>query len=51
VIFGILDASNDGQISLREYQQLCVDVGLTEKDAETAFAHLDRNADGYIIRR
>lgn len=48
VIFGILDASNDGQISLTEYKQFCVAVGLTQKDAETAFAHLDRNADGQI---
>ncbi|MGK7923194.1 MAG: EF-hand domain-containing protein [Trichodesmium sp.] len=49
-IFDILDASNDGQISLVEYKQFCIAVGLTEKDAETAFAHLDRNADGYISR-
>ena len=50
VIFNILDASNDGQISLREYQQFCVAVGLTQKDAETAFAHLNRNANGHISR-
>lgn len=49
-IFDILDASNDGQISLREYKQFCVAVGLTEKDAETAFAHLDRGANGHISR-
>ncbi|MEG4169325.1 MULTISPECIES: EF-hand domain-containing protein [unclassified Microcoleus] len=50
VIFDILDASNDGQISLREYQQFCVAVGLIQKDAETAFAHLDSDADGHISR-
>ncbi|WP_016953756.1 EF-hand domain-containing protein [Anabaena sp. PCC 7108] len=50
VIFDILDASNDGQISLIEYQEFCVAVGLTQKDAETAFAHLDTNADGHISR-
>ncbi|MBD2525725.1 EF-hand domain-containing protein [Nostoc sp. FACHB-133] len=50
VIFDILDASNDGKISLIEYQEFCVAVGLTEKDAETAFAHLDSNADGHISR-
>ncbi|MCT7971507.1 EF-hand domain-containing protein [Laspinema olomoucense] len=50
VIFGILDASNDGQISLTEYKQFFVALGLTPKDAETAFAHLDRDADGYISR-
>jgi len=47
-VFGILDASNDGQISIDEYKQFCVAVGLTEKDAEIAFSHLDRNGDGYI---
>lgn len=50
VIFDILDASNDGQISLTEYKQFCVAVGLTQKDAETAFAHLDRDGDGHISR-
>jgi len=50
VIFDILDASNDGQISLVEYKQFCIAVGLTEKDAETAFSHLDRNADENISR-
>ena len=50
LIFGILDASNDGQISLTEYKQFCVAVGLTEKEAETAFAHLDSDADGHISR-
>ncbi|MBX9252808.1 hypothetical protein H1Q63_02155 [Desmonostoc muscorum CCALA 125] len=50
VIFGILDAGNNGQISLIEYKQFCVAVGLTEKDAETAFAHLDPKAYGYISR-
>ena len=49
-IFEILDASNDGQISLIEYQQFCVAVGLTQKDAEIAFAHLDPEAKGYISR-
>jgi hypothetical protein len=29
---------------------LCLAVGLTEKEAETAFAHLECNADGYISR-
>jgi len=48
VIFDVLDANNNGQISKSEYQQFCAAIGLTEKDAETAFAHLDRNADGYI---
>jgi len=46
--FSILDASNDNQISPIEYQQFCVAVGRMEKDAETAFAHLDRNANGHI---
>ncbi|MBR8834917.1 MAG: EF-hand domain-containing protein [Stigonema ocellatum SAG 48.90 = DSM 106950] len=50
VIFDVLDANNNGQISLSEYKQFCVAVGLTEKDAETAFAHLNHNADGYISR-
>jgi len=50
VIFDILDGSNDGQISMIEYQQFCLAIGLTEKDAETAFAHLDRNANGHISR-
>ena len=50
VIFSILDASNDGQISLIEYKQFCLAIGMTEKDAETAFAHLDRNNDGHISR-
>ncbi|MGB8690664.1 MAG: EF-hand domain-containing protein [Microcoleus sp.] len=50
VIFDILDASNDGQISLAEYKQFFVAIGLTQKDAETAFAHLDRDADGHISR-
>jgi juvenile hormone diol kinase len=50
VIFDILDASNDGQISLTEYKQFCVAIGLNEKDAEIAFAHLDQNGDGYISR-
>lgn len=50
VIFSILDASNYGQISLIEYKQFCVAVGLTEKDAETGFTHLDSNGDGYISR-
>ena len=29
---------------------LCIAVGLTEKDAETAFAHLNYNADIYNSR-
>lgn len=50
MIFSILDANHNGQISKSEYQQFCVAVGLNEKDAKTAFIHLDRNADGYISR-
>lgn len=50
MIFSILDASNDGQISLIEYKQFCLAIGMTEKDAETAFAHLDRNNNGHISR-
>lgn len=50
VIFDILDSSNDDQISLTEYKQFCVAIGLTEKDAEIAFANLDQNGDGYISR-
>jgi EF-hand domain pair len=47
-IFDILDASNDGQISLREYKIFCMAVGLTQEDAQTAFDHLDINGDGHI---
>ncbi|MEQ9621584.1 EF-hand domain-containing protein [Coleofasciculus chthonoplastes] len=50
MIFDILDANNNGQISQSEYEQFCLAVGLNEKDAETAFIHLDNNADGYISR-
>ncbi|MFP5272808.1 EF-hand domain-containing protein [Coleofasciculus sp.] len=50
LIFGVLDASNNGQISLVEYKQFCVAIGLTKKDAETAFDHLDRNGNGHISR-
>ncbi|NJK65212.1 MAG: EF-hand domain-containing protein [Oscillatoriales cyanobacterium RU_3_3] len=45
-----MDASDNGQISPIEYKQFCVAIGLTEKDAETAFAHLDSNANGHISR-
>jgi len=47
--FSILDASNDNQISPIAYQQFCVAVGRMEKDAEKAFADLNRNANGDIL--
>ncbi|MBD2607921.1 EF-hand domain-containing protein [Scytonema hofmannii FACHB-248] len=50
VIFDILDANNNDQISKSEYNHFFVAIGLTEKDAETAFVHLDSNADGHISR-
>lgn len=49
-IFEILDANHDGQITISEYKQFCLAVGLTEEQAEIAFSHLDINSNGYISR-
>ena len=47
-IFGLLDQSGDGQISINEYRKLCAVMRLGEEYADGIFAKLDLSSDGAI---
>jgi len=50
IIFDVLDADYDGQISLPEYGNFLRAMGLDDTAAEESFSRLDSNGDGTISR-
>jgi Ca2+-binding EF-hand superfamily protein len=49
-VFAALDLDDDGQIDAQEYAAFLKPMGVSSAEAQTAFAHLDRNGDGFLSR-
>ena len=50
LVFDTIDANGDGTLSADEFSTYLQAYGLTDADARTAFAHLDRDKSGSISR-